>query len=259
MFSCGGVQQTGGTPSIAPSWDVGIVTMGLTIHYGLRSDAISPEQARQQVEQLRQAALDLAMSEVGEVVDIAGTAYDLSTAKDESLRWLLVQARRMVSIGKTFRLLVPIRVFAFSAWPGDECEVASFGLAIYPDTIETEEGTLSTGLSGWSWGSFCKTQYASNPDVGGVANFVRCHLAVIRLLDQAKVMGVLESVKDESHFWEDRDVKALAETVGKWNVHIAGLVGQYYDRTGGNIVAPIIDYPNFEHLEADGQKEERDE
>ena len=35
--------------------------MGLTIHYGLKSDADSPARARQQVEKLRQAALDLPM------------------------------------------------------------------------------------------------------------------------------------------------------------------------------------------------------
>ena len=40
---------------------------------------------------------------------------------------------------------------------------------------------------------------------------------MIRLLDRAKAIGILESVKDESHFWDNRDVKALVETVGKWN------------------------------------------
>jgi hypothetical protein len=233
--------------------------MGLTIHYSLKSDAADAEQAQQQVKQLRQAALDLAMSEVGEVVEFSGAACDFQTAEDDSLRWLLVQARRLVAIGETYRLVVPIRVFAFSAWPGEECEVANFGLARYPKTTDAEEGTLATGLSGWSWESFCKTQYASNPGAGGVANFVRCHLAVIRLLDQAKMMGILEAVKDESHFWENRDVKGLVETVGQWNRHIAGLVGQYKDEIGGIVAAPITEFPNFEHLEADGRKEKRDE
>ena len=35
--------------------------MGLTIHYALKSDADGPERARQLVERLRQAALDLPM------------------------------------------------------------------------------------------------------------------------------------------------------------------------------------------------------
>jgi hypothetical protein len=234
--------------------------MGLTIHYKLRSDANSLKQARQVVKQLRQAALDLPMAEVGEIVEIEGADCDFrSTTGDGGLRWLLIQARRMIQIGERYDLVTPTRAVAFSAWPGEECEVANFGLAIYPETAETEEGTQATGLSGWSWESFCKTQYASNPDAGGVANFVRCHLAVIRLLDRAKALGILEAVKDEGHFWEHRDVKALVETVGQWNSQIAAIVGQYYDRMGGNIVAPIIEYPNFEHLEAEGRKGERGE
>jgi len=224
--------------------------MGLTIHYSLKSNAPIPEQARQLVERLRQAALDLAMSEVGEVVEFSGAACDFHTATDDSHRWLLVQARRMASIGEAYHLVVPSQVFAFSTWPGEGCEVANFGLALYP----SENGALATGLTGWSWQSFCKTQYASNPDDGGIANFVRCHTTVIRLLDHAKAMGILEYVKDESHYWDNRDVKALVETVGQWNRQIAGIVGQYKDQIGGVISAPITDFPNFEHLEADGQK-----
>jgi len=86
-----------------------------------------------------------------------------------------------------------------------------------------------------------------------MANFVRCHVTVVRLLDHAKGMGILEAVKDESHFWENRDIRALVETVGEWNRHIAGLVGQLKDEIGGDIAAPITEYPNFEHLEAEGR------
>jgi hypothetical protein len=193
-------------------------------------------------------------------VEFSGAACDFqAAAQDNEHRWLLVQARRMIQVGHVYCFVTPVRVFAFSAWPGEECEVANFGLALYPETTDTEEGTLPTGLSGWLWGSFCKTQYASNPDAGGMANFVRCHVAVIRLLDRAKEMGILEAVKDESEFWKNRDVKGLVETVGQWNTQVAGLVGQFYDRTGGNIVAPITGYPNFEHLKAEGRKGERDE
>jgi hypothetical protein len=166
--------------------------MGLTIHYKLRSDASNPVRARKLVERLRQVALDLAMSEVGDVVEFSGAACDFrTTAQDDRIRWLLVQSRRMTSIGRGYRFITPIQVLAFSTWPGEECEAANFGLALYPETTKTEEGMLSTGLSGWSWESFCKTQYASNPNAGGMANFVRCHLAVVRLLDCAKAMGTV--------------------------------------------------------------------
>jgi hypothetical protein len=227
--------------------------MGLTIHYSLKSDAGDLEQARQQVERLRQAALDLAMSEVGEVVDVAGPACDYQIARDDPLRWLLIQARQLTRIGEGYYLLVPNHVIAFSTWPGPGSEAANFGLALYPDTVETQGGELPTGLAGWSWQSFCKTQYASAPDAGGIANFIRCHVTVVRLLDRAKAIGILDSVKDEGHFWENRDVKALVETVGQWNSHVASLVGQIKDLWKGNIVAPIAEYPNFEHLEAEGR------
>ena len=218
--------------------------MGLTIHYSLKSSAASPEQARQVVEQLRQAAFDIAMSEVGDVLEIEGADCNFQNAEHGSLRWLLVQARRMHCIGETYHLIVPNHIFAFTTSPGEDCEAANFGLACYPAVAE---------LSGWSWASFCKTQYASNPNVGGIANFVRCHLTVVRMLDYAKAMGILDAVKDESGFWETRDIKALVETVGKWNRQIAGMVGQYKDEIGGIIAAPIKEFPNFEHLEAEGR------
>jgi len=181
--------------------------MGLTIHhYDLKSDATSPRKARQLVEQLRQAALDLAMSEVGQLVEFSGTACHFQNTQDESLRWLLVQARRLIRVGRAYYFAVPTRLFAFSTWSGKGCKVANFGLAANPEAVETEMGVVATGLSGWSWQSFCKTQYASNPDAGGIANFVRCHVTVVSLLDRAKVMGILESVKDEGHFWEKRDI-----------------------------------------------------
>ena len=38
--------------------------------------------------------------------------------------------------------------------------------------------------SGWRYWTFCKTQYASDAECGGIPNFVRCHLCVIHLLDR---------------------------------------------------------------------------
>ena len=119
-----------------------------------------------------------------------------------------------------------------------------------------EPRRIRTGLSGWCWSSFCKTQYASNPDCGGVENFLRCHLSVVRLLDHAKSLGVLADVSDESDYWEHRDIKALVEEVGEWNTMIAGLAGQLRDLIGDNVQSEIAKFPNFEHLEADGRADE---
>jgi hypothetical protein len=35
------------------------------------------------------------------------------------------------------------------------------------------------------------------------------------LLDHAKALGILEEVKDEGSYWEKRDVRSLAEEVGR--------------------------------------------
>ena len=200
--------------------------MGLTIHYSLKSDADGPTHARQQVEKLRQAALDLPMAEVGEVVELTGAECDpeIGNKDDEGKRWLLIQARRMLQIGEGYYFATPTHVIAFAAWPGEECEVANLGLATYPDVIETKDGELTTGLKrGWYWHSFCKTQFSSNPSVGGAANFVRCHLAVIRLLDEAKAIGILDEVKDEGGYWEKRRCQSpggngrAVEQFHRWN------------------------------------------
>ena len=111
---------------------------------------------------------------------------------------------------------------------------------------------MPTGLSGWSWQSFCKTQYASNPKDGGTENFLRCHLTLVRLLDHAWDIHLLERVQDESGFWVDRDAAALVKVVGEWNRHLAAFVGQFKDEHGGVFLAPIAEYPDFEHLEAEG-------
>ena len=113
---------------------------------------------------------------------------------------------------------------------------------------------MATSLRGWSWKSFSKTQYASNPECGGVENFLRCHLTVVSLLDHAAKLGVLRKVSDESGFWQNRNVEALAKEVGEWNAQIAGFVGQFKDALGTDFVAEITKFPNFEHLEPEGRK-----
>ncbi len=49
-------------------------------------------------------------------------------------------------------------------------------------------------------------------------------------------------------------MKALVQEVGEWNEGMAGLVGQMKDLFGGNLAAPITEFPDFEHLEARGRQ-----
>ena len=237
--------------------------MGLTIHYNLCSSTRSPKKAHELVARLRGRALDLPFERVDDLIELSGPTCDHKQYdREHPSRWLLIQAGQFVDDpqhqGYSYTV-TPIHVIAFSTWPGEGCEEANFGLCRYPATIEVDDpvrcwrrGTIRTGLSGWRWGSFCKTQYASNQDCGGVANFLRCHLSVVKMLDHARELGLLQSVSDEGDYWEKRDVAALAREVGSWNVMIAQQVGRLKDLVGDGFQAAIAEFPDFEHLEAAG-------
>ncbi|HET6882072.1 MAG TPA: hypothetical protein VFI31_18040 [Pirellulales bacterium] len=231
--------------------------MGLTIHYTFELNDGDEAQARAMVEQLRQKALGASFKEVGEIVEFVGDAADFQgLGKDDPNLWLLCQASRFLERGTTFYRIAPQQVIAFPTLPADGSEPANFGLATYPKTIDTGEEEISTEADGWRWSSFCKTQYASNPNVGGVQNFLRAHLSIVALLDAARDLGLLREVGDEGGYWEKRDVTSLADQVRYWNTAIAGLAGSIKDLLGGAAEAPITNYPNFEHLEADAEKEQ---
>jgi len=231
--------------------------MGLTIHYQLQSASRNPAKARQLVEQLRQKALDLPFKEVGEIVEVKGNEADFDKLdRDDPKRWLLIQAGQYVERDGRHYRITPMKVIAFSTYPGEGSEEANFGLAVYPKTIEIDGKKVRTNLGDWSWSSFCKTQYASNPECGGVENFLRCHLAVVKLLDTAAEIGILKEVRDEGDYWEKRDIKALAAEVGDWNTMIAGWAGRLKDSFGDGIAAEITKFPNFEHLEAKAEKKQ---
>lgn len=227
--------------------------MGLTIHYSLQSNASSQSKARQLVEALRQKALDLPFKEVGEIVELSGSETDSDQSdEDDPNRWLLIQAGEYVVRDEVHYRVGPTRLIAFSTFPGEGSEPANFGLAQYPKTIEIEGKRIRTGFANWRWSSFCKTQYASNPDCGGIENFLRCHLAVVKLLDHAAELAILKEARDESDYFEKRDLPALTEEVGEWNTMIAGWAGRLKDAFGGDVVSEIAKFPNFEHLEAKG-------
>lgn len=145
----------------------------------------------------------------------------------------------------------------------------------------TELRTVPTKLGGWRWRSFCKTQYASDPQCGGVPNFLKCHISVITLLDRmAKLPGMKVTVDDEGKYgpsiysddWKEAyeagrkptyrrhkgqySPAALAKEVGEWNTMIAGMAGALSDALTGNgieLKAPIKDFSDFERLEFRGQ------
>ena len=145
----------------------------------------------------------------------------------------------------------------------------------------TEMRKVPTKLTKWHWSTFCKTEYASDPDCGGIPNFLRCHISVITLLDRiGKLPGLKITVEDEGKYgssiyaddWKEAheagrkptyrrhkgqyNPAALAQEVGDWNAVVAGLAGSLSDALAANGVqfeAPIKGFPNFEQLEFKGR------
>jgi len=137
-----------------------------------------------------------------------------------------------------------------------------------------ESRTLPTRLAGWRWGSFCKTQYASDPKHGGPANFLRCHVSLVALLDRiAALPGTKVILDDEGKFGRHRsrndggpgrapycwragnyDPRALLAEVGHWNELIAAALGALKDSFGSSVAAPIFSCRDFERLEFRGRR-----
>ena len=95
----------------------------------------------------------------------------------------------------------------------------------------------------YSWHSFCKTQYAGNPKLGGEANFLKAHLALIELLDQIQEAGVKVRIRDDTRYAKHRDVDRLLRSLRKWDAIIANIVGKLGDAASeigrDPLVAPI--------------------
>lgn len=141
------------------------------------------------------------------------------------------------------------------------CEPLLIGLARYPAVVEhTVKGrpdVFETGLGvGWHWEGFCKTQYAGIPRPGGHGgddHFVRCHDAAVRLLAHARHLGLPVTVQDESGYWHHRDTARLRQALRDWNAMVARIAGRLHDGDHPT-QSPIFDHPEFEHLEAEGDK-----
>ena len=246
--------------------------MGLTIHYQLATTTGDEANARKLVQHLRQAAINLPFQHVGEIVELQGNQCDWKQRPDDDpWRWLLIQAGTFIALPVTpaerhrgVRRDIdvrPLHIISFSTKPGQGCEPANFGLCQYPGEVSGPGfGRHKTKLKGWSWHSFCKTHYASDPRCGGLPNFLRCHLGVVALLDEAQRLGILGSVSDEGDFWETRSLERLTKEIGNQSAMLAGFLGVLKDTVGqvpggpGTVEALIAAYPNFEHLEAEGQR-----
>jgi hypothetical protein len=251
--------------------------LGLTVHYNWKTKIDLPS-ARRMIARFHAIALKLPFDEVSEIYEQdppdgkpAFVPYAHSFRQGE----LFLSRRRADGDQETVRVRALNALFFNARVQG--AESASIGLASHPpvvlhreDVIErNEDGSERRRVFGqgdpiefptrrrgyYSWHSFCKTQYAGNPKLGGETNFLRAHLSLIELLDQIRSAGVKVWIRDDSRYAKHRDVDRLLRSLRRWDAIVANIVGNISDALGeesGTLIAPIKGRPDFEHIEAKG-------
>lgn len=239
--------------------------MGLSLGYEFRT-SINAETARDLVHRMRKTALELPFSEMSDlcewrvgdddqdpeaarILQMLGSQYGRKTLPDGEERWINIPPRHVVM---------------FNISPADGSETAAFGLAAHPPVMEFEHQgqthLIETDLAGqYSWTQVCKTQYAGLQQYGGVENFLKAHLSLVKLLDFIGTLPLKLQVSDDSGYWEHRDEVQLRRQLASWNGLIAAFAGQLKDQLGTDpetgVQSPILTAPDFEHLEAKGLDE----
>jgi hypothetical protein len=251
--------------------------MGLTVHYEwkVKSDLA---QARRMIVKFHAMALKLPFDDVTDIYEQDppdGRSH--FTAYEHSFRQGDLYLSRRRGDGEEEIVHVPgLHALFFNVYV-EGAETASIGLASHPPVVVHREDSIERDKDGkergrilgqggtiefptrrrgyYSWHSFCKTQYAGNPKLGGEANFLKAHLSLIELLDQIQAAGVNVRIRDDSRYARHRDVNRLLGSLRRWDAIVAGFVGNLGDALGdksGSLVAPIKERPDFEHLEAKG-------
>ncbi len=224
--------------------------MGLTIHYQFSLKNATIAEAREKIIALRNIALKLPFAIIDELVELKEDDFRNENA-DDPYGFLKIIASKITEVDDdTYSSENATYIISFDTVPGQGSEVAIFGLATYSEVKD---------INDWSWSSFCKTQYASNPEYGDLENFLKCHLTIVKLLDAACKLGINCEITDEGGYWENRDVEELVTVLRKYNRLVAGFTGEMRDNlasAGLSSQSPIFDYPNFEYLEAEGKNPE---
>jgi hypothetical protein len=251
--------------------------MGLTIHYEwkIKADVAA---ARHMVVKFRDFALKLPFDEISDVYEQDSPDGKTAFRKyNDAFRRGDVYLSRKREDGDEEVVRVPALHALFFTVYVRGSETAPIGLASHPPVVVHREDLIERNKDGsesgrrlgegdpiefptrrrgyYSWHSFCKTQYAGNPKLGGEANFLKAHLSLIELLDQIQAAGAKVQIRDDSRYAKLRDVDRLLRSLRDWDAMIASFVGKLDDALGdqfGALAAPIKDRPDFEHLEAKG-------
>lgn len=251
--------------------------MGLTLYYDwkMKADVAS---ARRMVVAFHRLAEKLPFDAISEVYEQDPPDGETAFRRyDHPFRRGTLYLTRKRDDGEDETVEVPALHAVFFNVRVEGAETASIGMASHPPVVVHHEQVIVRNEDGseyerrigagaavefptrrrgyYSWESFCKTQYAGNPRLGGEANFLKAHLTLIELLDQIRAGGTRVKVRDDSNYAKHRDVDRLLATVREWDALIARVVGKFKDifaDDSGAIVAPITERPDFEHLEAKG-------
>lgn len=252
--------------------------MGLTLHYDwkIKGDVA---QARRMIVKFHAVALKLPFDEVTDIYEQdPPDGRPVFAPYEQSFRCGdLYLSRRRRGDGEEEVVHVPALHALFFNVHVKGSEAASIGLASHPPVVLHREDVIERNKDGrergrmrgkggtiefptrrrgyYSWHSFCKTQYAGDPNLGGEANFLKAHLSLVELLDQIQAAGVKVRIRDDSRYARHRDVNRLLGSLRRWNAIVAGFVGNLGDALGaesGSLIAPIKQRPDFEHLEAKG-------
>jgi hypothetical protein len=251
--------------------------MGLTIYCDWKTES-DVSSARRTIARFRAMAVKLPFDDVSEIHEQdppGGKA--VFRPYDESFRQGDLYLSRTRGDGGEENVHVPALHALFFYVRVRGAESAPIGLASHPPVVLHREDVIKRNKDGserhrligrgdpveyptrrrgyYSWHSFCKTQYAGNPKLGGEANFLKAHLSLIELFDQIQAAGVAVRVRDDSRYAKHRDVDRLLRSLRDWDALVAKFVGAFGDALGdasGSVIAPIKDRPDFEHLEAKG-------
>lgn len=248
--------------------------MGLTVHYDWKIKT-GPAEARRLIARFHAIAKRLPFDDISEIYeqDPPDGAAVFRQSKDR--RWGDLYLPRTRADGDEETVCVPALHAVFFVVRVEGAESAPIGLASHPPVVVHREDVIRrkknctelhhgqgapvefpTRRRGYySWQSFCKTQYAAHPKLGGEANFLKAHLSLIELLDRIQESGARVRISDDSRYAKHRDVNRLLRSLRDHDALIARFVGKLDDALGnvaGVVGAPIKERPDFEHLEAKG-------
>jgi hypothetical protein len=251
--------------------------MGLTVYYDWKTKIDLPA-ARRMIAKFRDLALKLPFDEVSQIreLDPPDGQAAFRRYKDPFRQGGLHLSRKRADGEEEMVNVPPLHALFFFVHVHG-AESASIGLASHPPVVLHREDIIQRNRDGsersrllgqgdpvefptrrrgyYSWHSFCKTQYAGNPKLGGEAKFLKAHLSLIELLDLIQAAGVKVRIRDDTGYARHRDVDRLLRSLRKWDAVVANIVGKLGNALGdkaGSLIAPIKERPEFEYLEAKG-------